>query len=87
MKLADYPQFHNCTNLIDTCYHFVRDTLTAGEITLQHQPTADIVADVFTKLLPRDKYEKHSGAMGLNSASISKKVFLLLVLPGLSQCC
>ena len=72
MKLADNPQFHNCTKHIEIRYHFVRDTLTAGEIILQYLPTADMVADVLTKPLPRDKHEKHSGAMGLHSACAKK---------------
>ena len=72
MKLADNPQFHNHTKHIDIHYHFVRDTLTVGEITLQYLPTADMVADVLTKPLPQDKHEKHSGAMGLHSACTKK---------------
>ena len=69
MKLAENPQFHNRTKHIDICYHFIRDTLAAGEIVLQYLPTADMVADIMTKPLPRKKHEKHSGAMGLHSAS------------------
>ena len=72
MKLADNLQFHNRTKHIDIRYHFVRDTLAAGEVILQHLPTADIVADVLTKPLPRDKHEKHFGAMGLHSACAKK---------------
>ena len=72
MKLADNPQFHNRTKHIDIRYHFVRDTLAAGEITLRYLPTADMVADVLNKPLPRDKHEKHTGAMGLHSACAKK---------------
>ena len=72
MKLADNPQFHNRTKQIDIRYHFVRDTLAAGQITLRYLPTADMVADVLTKPLPRDKHEKHSGAMGLHFACAKK---------------
>ena len=72
MKLADNPQFHNRTKHIDIHYYFVRDTLAAGEITLRYLPTADMVANVLTKPLPRDKHEKHSGAMGLHSACAKK---------------
>ena len=72
MKLADNPQFHNRTKHIDIRYHFVRDTLAAGEITLRYLPTADMVADVLTKPLPRDKHKKHSGTMGLHSACTKK---------------
>ena len=52
MKLANNPQFHNRAKHIDVCYHFIRDPLAAGDITLQYLPTADIVADVLTKPLP-----------------------------------
>ena len=72
MKLADNPQFHNRTKHIDIRYHFLRDTLAAGEITLRYLPTADMVADVLTKPLPRDKHEQHSGSMGLHSADAKK---------------
>ena len=69
MKLAENPQFHNRTKHIHIRYHFIRDTLAPGVIVLQYQPTADMVADIMTKPLPREKHEKHSGAMGLHSAS------------------
>ena len=72
MKLADNPQFHNRTKHIDIRYHFVRDTLAAGEITLRYLPTADTVADILTKPLPRDKHEKHTGTIGLHSACAKK---------------
>ena len=31
-----------------------------------------MVADILTKPLPRDKHEKHSGALGLHSACAKK---------------
>ena len=69
MKLAENPQFHNRTKHIDIRYHFISHTLAGGEIVLQYLPTADMVADIMTKPLPREKHEKHSGAMGQHSAS------------------
>ena len=71
-KLAYNPQFHNRTKHIDICYHFIRDTLAAGKVTLPYLPTADMVADILTKPLPRDKHEKHSGTMGLHFACTKK---------------
>ena len=69
MKLAKNPQFHNRTKHIDIRYHFIRDTLAAGEIVQQYLPTTDMVVNIMTKPLPCEKQEKHSGAMGLHSAS------------------
>ena len=68
LKLAENPKFHNRTKYIDIRYHFIRDTLAAGKIVLQYLPTADMVADIMTNPLPREKHRKHSGAMGLHSA-------------------
>ena len=47
---------------------------TNGEWKLQGSPNkpTDMVADVLTKPLPRDKHEKHSDAMGLHSACAKK---------------
>ena len=72
MKLADNLQFHNRTKHIDIRYHFVCDTLAAGEITQEYLQTADMLADVITKPLPQDEHETHSGAMGLHSPGAEK---------------
>ena len=69
LRRYNNPQFHNRTKHIDICYHFVRDTLAAGEVTLRYLPTADMVADILTKPLPRVKHEKHFGAMGLSACA------------------
>ena len=72
MKLTNNLQFHKRTKHIDIRYHFVGDTLAAGEITLQYLPMANIVANVLTKPLSRVKHERHSGAIGLHSACAKK---------------
>ena len=51
---------------------FVCDNIAAGEVSLQYLPTADRVADVLTKSLPRDKHEKHSSPLGKHSACAKK---------------
>ena len=79
MKLAKNPQFHNHTKHIDIRYHFIRDTLAVGEIVLQYLPTADMVADIMTKPRPREKHEKHSGAMGLHSTCNGTGKVILIV--------
>ena len=69
MKLANNPQFHNRTKHNDIYYHFVRNTLAAGEVTLQYLPAADMVADILPKPLPQDKHEKHSGAISVRNGA------------------
>ena len=71
MKLAENPQFPNRTKHIDIRYHFIPDTFAAGEIVQLYLPTTVMVANIMTKPLPREKHEKHSGAMGLHSPSVN----------------
>jgi hypothetical protein len=58
IKLSKNPQHHNRTKHIDIKYHFVRDSYQKGLIELIHIPTSEMVADILTKALPRDKHEK-----------------------------
>ena len=40
--------FHACTKHIEVHYHYVRERLSAGEISLAYVPTHDNLADLFT---------------------------------------
>ena len=42
-----------------------RDSQAAGEISLAYVPTQDNLADLFTKALPREKFEAFRKALGL----------------------
>jgi hypothetical protein len=39
---------------IDIKFHFVRDYVSAGKIKIQHVPTQGMIADIFTKVTPKD---------------------------------
>ena len=79
MKLADNPQFHNGTKHIDIRYHFVRNTLAAGKISLRYLPMADMVADILTKPLPRDKHEKHSACAKMTPGGAEKEEDFIMI--------
>ena len=55
-KLAKNPIFHSRTKHIDIRHHFIRDVLKEGIIKLRYMPTADMIADVFTKALSGPKH-------------------------------
>jgi hypothetical protein len=44
------PVLHSKTKHIEVRYHFLRDDIEKGKITLIHVPTHDQLADIFTRL-------------------------------------
>ena len=60
---------HKRTKHIDIKHHFIRETVQTtvqtGKITLLYCPTADMLADIFTKQLPRTQFEKLRDGLGL----------------------
>ncbi|MCO5557505.1 hypothetical protein L7F22_011070 [Adiantum nelumboides] len=57
--------FHACTKQIEVHYHYVRERLSAGEISLAYVSTQDNLADLFTKALSREKLKAFCKALGL----------------------
>jgi len=58
------------TKHIQWKYHYIRDDVVAkGQAIIQYIPTDDMVADIFTKPLSLEKFEKFSHALGLRFRS------------------
>lgn len=53
------------TKHIDVKHHFIRDCIASKKIDVSHVPTADMLADVFTKPLGRVKHSQALEALGL----------------------
>jgi hypothetical protein len=58
IALALNNKFHARTKHIDIHYHFVRSVIENGTIDLQYIPSAENVADVFTKALPAPRFKE-----------------------------
>ena len=56
---------HKRTKHIDIKHHFIKETVQTGKITLSYCPTANMLADIFTKRLPRTQFEKLRDGLGL----------------------
>ncbi len=69
VALAKNPAFHGRTKHIDIQFHYVRDKVEDNSVTLQYCPTQEMVADILTKPLPRDKHQWCCDAMGLKLAA------------------
>jgi methyl coenzyme M reductase subunit D len=58
---------HTRVKHIDICEHYIRERVAAGDIEVQHVPSAENLADIFTKVLPCDAHLTIVRALGLTS--------------------
>ena len=60
------PKFHGRMKHIDIKCHFVRDKVENNEIMLKYCQTKDMVADTFTKALPKSQFERFRLMLGMS---------------------
>ena len=65
ISMAKNPVFHKRTKHVQNRYHFVREAVEQGTITLEYCRTDDMLADSFTKALARDQFKKLRAGIGL----------------------
>jgi len=57
--------FNKRTKHIDVRYHFIRDIIARGEVTIRKISTHDNLTDMLTKSLPIAKFEHHMDLVGI----------------------
>ena len=57
IALSKNHVFHKRKKHIDTRYHFIRELVNNGEISLEHCRSKDQLADIFTKALPQEQFD------------------------------
>ena len=72
IALAKNPVHHARTKHIEVQHHFVREKVDKGMITLEYCRTEDMLADVMTKALARDRHERLIRAMGIGAFGLSQ---------------
>ena len=65
--LAKNPTFHARMKHIDVQYHFVRDMVEDGNVSLEKVDTLENVADSLMKLVSTDKFRWCASSMGLSA--------------------
>lgn len=67
IRLLKNPEYHKRTKHIDIQYHFIREKFKNGEIDISYISTAQQIADIMTKPLPRDKFERFRSSLPMAS--------------------
>ena len=65
IAMANNPVFHQRAKHIDICWHWVRDLVQDAIIEFISVHDPEQTADIFTKVLPRVKHNKHVKGLGL----------------------
>ena len=72
IALAKNPTHHSHTKHIDVQHHFIRNKLEYQEICLEYCPTKDMIADMLTKPLAKDRHQTLTKAMDLEALAYSQ---------------
>ncbi|KAK2994930.1 hypothetical protein RJ640_004484 [Escallonia rubra] len=65
IAMAKNPVYHSQTRHIAIKHHFIREAIDDGEIKLEFCRSEEQVAGIFTKVLPREKFQKFREALGV----------------------
>ncbi|XP_019266657.1 PREDICTED: uncharacterized protein LOC109244083 [Nicotiana attenuata] len=63
LNMAKNPVLHKKTKHIDVRHHFLRDNVKKGLICIRFCCIEDQIADIFTKALSREHFEKQDGTV------------------------
>ena len=65
IALSKNPHLHERSKHIDICYHFQRDLVEKGDVSIDYINTSQMVADGLTKPLTRVLYERWIAMLGM----------------------
>jgi hypothetical protein len=72
IALAENCTHHSRTKHIDVQHHFIREKLENQEICLKYCPMEDMIADVLTKSVAKDRHQTLTRAMDLEAFDCSQ---------------
>ena len=71
IAIAKNPVHHSRTKHIALKHHFIREAIEDGEVQLEFCGTNDQLADIFTKALPREKFQELRRKLGVQPKHIT----------------
>ena len=72
ITLAQNSTHHSRTKYIHVQHHFIRQKLEIQKICLKYSPTEDMIADILTESLAKDRHQTLTKAMGLEAFDYSQ---------------
>lgn len=69
IAIAKNPEFHQKTKHIALKERYVNDLILNKKIRLKYVPTSNMLADVLTKPLPKERHINNCGKLGLDLKS------------------
>uniref|UniRef100_A0A1X7SFX4 Reverse transcriptase Ty1/copia-type domain-containing protein n=1 Tax=Amphimedon queenslandica TaxID=400682 RepID=A0A1X7SFX4_AMPQE len=73
ISMAKNPQFHGRAKHIGIKYHFIREQVSTESVQIKYCRTEDMVADIFTKGLTHEKFERLRSLCGIHNQPASEK--------------
>jgi hypothetical protein len=70
IAMAKNPVYHSRTRHIAIKHHFIREAIEEGEVELKFCRSEEQVADIFTKALPKEKFQQFREALGVQEQHI-----------------
>lgn len=67
IRLVRNPEFHKRTKHVDVKYYIIREHYQNSLINVVYVTTGDNVADILTKALPRDAFQRLLGLMNITT--------------------
>ena len=67
INLSKNPTLHGRSKHIDTKFHFLRDQVSKGKLTLTYCHTEEQTTDIFTKPLKQARFAKLRKDLGMTS--------------------
>ena len=69
IQLCKNLVFHDRTKHIETQFHFIRECVQDGRITVDYIHTGEQLADIMTKALPQVKFQELREKLGMINIS------------------
>ena len=66
IALAENPEFHRRTKLIEIKWHWIREVVELGKVKIKFISTKEMVADGFTKPLAAKPFEDFKTILGID---------------------